>query len=51
MADSQKYRDEANRILVEAETINDAEAKERLMEIVRHYQRLAEIVAKRLSKI
>jgi hypothetical protein len=51
MADPQKYRDEASRIRAEAETMRDPEAKERLMEVVRQYERLAEIVAKRPTKI
>jgi hypothetical protein len=51
MADPQKYSDEADRILAEADTIGDHEARERLIEIARQYQRLAEIVAKRPKKI
>lgn len=51
MADPQKYRDEAERIRAEAEAIHDPEAKDRLMKIVRQYQRLAEIVAKRPTTI
>jgi hypothetical protein len=51
MADPQKYRDEANRILAEAETTHDAEHKAKLTEIARLYQNLAENVAKRPSKI
>jgi hypothetical protein len=51
MADPQKYRDEADRILAEADTIEHGEAKERLIEIARLYQRLAEIVARRPTKI
>jgi hypothetical protein len=34
-----------------AENISDDKARERLMEIARLYERLAEIVAKRPSKI
>jgi hypothetical protein len=47
MADPQKYRDEADRILAEADTVKNVDARQRLIEIARHYQRLAEIVAKR----
>ncbi|MDB5406606.1 MAG: hypothetical protein JWL84_1518 [Rhodospirillales bacterium] len=47
MAEPQKYRDEAARIRVEAETMHEAEAKARLLEIARHYDALAENVAKR----
>jgi hypothetical protein len=51
MADPQKYRDEADRIVAEAKLIEDGEAKERAIEIARQYQRLAEIVAKRPTEI
>jgi hypothetical protein len=41
MADSQKYRDQAKRLRLEARAVNDANLKNQMLDIAAQYERLA----------